>query len=130
MKKNLLIFVLTILFVGCSRNDDNNAGNQKSIINPPNWIKGSWTSDGQTITFTNDDIIVTQGGMSTYYKSLVTPPASLPYSQTSSENHFTCIFGSSATTQSITWKFTKKSSTKMIFNTGTCSRFCPEYTKE
>lgn len=39
MKKILYLFSI-LLFVSCSSSDDSNDGN--SLINPPNWIQGTW----------------------------------------------------------------------------------------
>ncbi|MCK0114966.1 hypothetical protein [Gelidibacter sp. F63206] len=56
--KNIFILFLTIAFFSCSSNDDNSS-NDNNLINPPNWIQGTWLLETSPITsgfrFTSND---------------------------------------------------------------------------
>ena len=64
MKKTLLL-LFTVVFMGCSSNDDSNSdSNSNSSFNPPSWANGRWVE--QTLKtigykFTSNDFILIAG---------------------------------------------------------------------
>lgn len=122
--KFILLLLIGFLFASCRSDDNNltdnnNSNGNSNTINPPAWIKGKWKlQDGYEsyYTFTNNDIIIQNAGMTTNLK----PVADLGvYSQTSSDTEFT--YSMSMSTLNIvtyTYKYKKVSSTKILTDLG------------
>lgn len=95
---------VSLSVVSCSSRDedsDNISSTQKSKVNPPSWIRGTWVVDKEFpslgYTFTNNDIIQEIGNMR---YSLVKELASYgAYSQTSSNKEFSFTIGNLNTYQ-------------------------------
>ncbi len=116
MKKVYYILVLTILAMLSSCRNENESSDSANTnkINPPTWIKGKWKSDyDQYYNFTNNDIIIQFGGITSNIK----PIADLGgYSQTSTDSEFTYTLHQLNITY--TYKFKKINSTKILFDDG------------
>src|SRR5690606_6004747 len=61
--KKILLFILTILTISCSKDDDS-ANDNSNFINPPDWIIGTWLDESEPewaqtggYQFTNDNLI-------------------------------------------------------------------------
>ncbi|WP_116547822.1 MULTISPECIES: hypothetical protein [unclassified Chryseobacterium] len=82
MKKTLLALTFTtLLFVGCSSNDDDSTPQQDNPVatqyfHPPSWIQGSWkiaNTNTSYFKFTSDDFILVSPYTS--YKAVLTQTA-------------------------------------------------------
>ena len=125
--KYIIIIFISLLFISCRSDTDNNLANGNKI-NPPSWIKGTWKLNAdysQYYIFKNDDIVIQTAGMSTNFKTLADLGA---YSQTSSDNEFSFSINSSNVIQ--TYKFKKISSTKIAFDFGLGGDYIGELIKQ
>jgi hypothetical protein len=119
MKKFITLFVIITLF-SCSSSDDNNS--QKSDLNPPAWIQGTWIQEGGTIShgvgfkFSENDFCTLnsstqqcqQGMIDLYRKGGKNPTVEETFTNAS----YTAVINY-AGGQSVTYSFNKLSNTEI-----------------
>lgn len=72
----LILSVVSITLFSCSSNDDDSIRIEESLIHPPDWIQGTWSSrtegsEYDRLRFTKDDFLLFQGGAGISNKELV-----------------------------------------------------------
>ena len=98
MKKNLLLLLLCIVTISCSKDDD---GHYVNPITPPAWLQGTWEDENSEIQrsgfeITADDIIVLSGSseisQKDHLKSNHDSGVSMGISEISNENVYSLKF--------------------------------------
>lgn len=123
MKKKLIALICIVTLFSCTKEDDNSTNN---VVNPPNWIIGTWLSKETTIAtpngfrFTNDNItsvkVARDGSVGVVYavntdsfkKSVEL--GNIKVEENSTDNTYNFRAYTEGGTDAINLKFTKKSS--------------------
>lgn len=129
MKKTLLTLAFTsLLFIGCSNNNDDestNAPGQSNSENvqyfhPPTWIKGTWsstTSDPIKYKFTDNDFIQINSGSEmsnvAYLKQIKSLGGTVSVDETANENQY--YFTMKMNGSNMTYQFKKVTATKLLW---------------
>lgn len=118
MKKIILFLsfsLVSIILVSCRNDGETDNQSNNANINPPSWIKGKWKLNtnnfDQYYTFTDNDIIIQSGGITTNLKLNADYGN---YSQTSSDTKFT--YSLHLMNIKYTYQFKKVNSTKMLYD--------------
>ncbi len=127
--KKIFAFALLITLFSCSSSDDNNENSSNQVLNPPEWIQGSWANSlGGNLRFTTDDFCI---GLSTTeicnkdnYTNAVNSNLGT-VTETITESLYKVI--ANITSISTTYEFQKVSDTEFLFASSLTSS---TYTKQ
>ena len=124
MKKNILLFIISFIFFGCSSSDESV---NSSVYNPPTWIQGTWgfkattTGTGQDesyFKFTTDNVCqLTLSDISTTcWKEIIElSPKIYSGNDSSTSDTYEVKLITANGVHTVTLKFKKVSATKIIW---------------
>lgn len=107
MRKTLLLLLLTVIFWGCSSDDSGDSNTGTHSFNPPSWILGKWTMDGNLSSgetgfeFKTNDFCYITAGVTTCIQSMLDSGLNVEVSEEKSDIHYKL----NVTIQGTTYKY-------------------------